>query len=246
MNKLLFFLITIFLYLALYTAAADAQTMSNSQYIIQMGNFNMSAGRPSGSGYALLNTLGQTGPGLFSGSGYKVKSGFEYILSYIPFRFSMNIIFIDFGQIIPGTPVLRSNTLTVSNGSAGGYTVTVSQNRNLTSDSYGTQIPATTCDSGSCDPNTAALWNSPLTYGFGYRCDNLSGTPCTDTNFLTTNYYKPFIASPSAVAVMSGTTPGAKVGRNFKVQITYKVNVSALQRAGLYTNLINYIAAPTF
>ena len=39
MNKLLFFLVIIFLYLALYTAA-NAQTMSNSKYIIQMGNFN--------------------------------------------------------------------------------------------------------------------------------------------------------------------------------------------------------------
>ena len=201
----------------------------------------MSAGRPTGSGYALLNTVGQTGPGLYSGTNYKVKAGFEYILSTIPFRFTISNIFIDFGIISPTIPVLRTNTLTVSNGSAYGYQVTVSQNRNLTSDAYGTQIPATACDGPSCTPTTAALWMSTLTYGFGYRCDNISGTDC-DNQFSTANYYKPFIASPSAVVIMSSM----QVGRNRIGQVTYKVNVSGLQRAGLYTNLVNYIATPTF
>jgi hypothetical protein len=80
-----------------------------------------------------------------------------------------------------------------------------------------------------------------LTYGFGYRCDNQSGTDC-DTQFSDSTFYKPFAASPSAVAVMSGIT----VGRNKVSQITYKLNISGAQPAGLYTNVINYIATPTF
>jgi len=240
MNKLLFLAVIAFFCLGFYAMSANAQTMSNSNYIIQMGNLNMTAGKPTGSGYKLLNTVGQLSPGLYAGTNYKVRAGFEYILSRIPFRFKINNIYIDFGIINPTFPVLRNNILTVSNGSAFGYQVNVSQSRNMTADAYGTQIPATTCDGGTCTPSTAALWTSALTYGFGYRCDNLYRTDC-DSQFLTPNYYKPFISSPSAVIVMTGSQVGTR-----SATITYKVNVSVVQPAGLYTNVINYIATPTY
>ena len=78
-------------------------------------------------------------------------------------------------------------------------------------------------------------------YGFGYRCDNATGTDC-DSQFATTTFYKPFIASPSATVVMSSLN----VGSNRRSDITYKVNVPNTQAAGLYTNILNYIATPTF
>jgi hypothetical protein len=223
--------------------SANAQTMSNNDYIIQMGNLNSIAGKPTGSGYKLLYTAGQTGPGLYSGTNYKVRAGFEYILSIIPFRFKVESIFIDFGTVSPTIPVLRTSKLTVSNGSAFGYQVTASQNHNLRSDASGDEIPATACDGPSCAPDTAAPWSSALTYGFGYRCDNVSGTDC-DSQFLTsTDYYKPFISSPlEPVIVMSSPN----VGRSKIAQITYKLNISGGQAAGLYKNVINYIATPTF
>jgi hypothetical protein len=227
----------------LSAGSASAQTMSNSDYIIQMGNLNSISGKPTGSGFKLSYTSGQTGPGLYSGTNYKVRAGFQYISSIIPFRFSITNNFIDFGTIDPTTPVLRTSLLTVSNGSAFGYQVTASDNHNLRSNGSGNEIPPTACgDSGpTCDPNTAGPWTSTLTYGFGYRCDNEAGTDC-DTQFTDPTFYKPFAASPSAVIVMSGAT----VGRNKQTQITYKVNIPGNQPAGLYTNVINYIATPTF
>lgn len=221
------------------TKDVDAQTMSNANYILQMGNLNSFSGRGSGPNYALTFTGGQTGAGLFSGPNYKVKLGFQYIYPLV-FRFSISSILIDFGIISPTFPVTRSHQLTVTNHSAYGYQVTVSQNHNLRVDSSGKEIPPTTCDAGSCTPTTAAIWTNSLTYGFGYRCDNVSGTDCP-TDF-TTDYYRPFIASPSAVVVMSSTN----VGTNRKTNVTYKVNVSGSQVAGLYKNIINYIATPTF
>jgi hypothetical protein len=217
--------------------------MSNNSYIIQMGNLNSISGKPAGSGFKLSYTSGQTGPGLYSGTNYKVRAGFQYISSIIPFRFSITNNFIDFGIISPTSPVLRTSLLTISNGSAFGYQVTASDNHNLRVNSSGAEIPPTACgDSGpSCTPTTAGPWTSTLTYGFGYRCDNNAGTDC-DAQFLNPTYYKPFNASPSAVAVMGGAT----VGRNKVTQITYKLNISGAQPAGLYTNIINYIATPTF
>jgi hypothetical protein len=222
--------------------AAHAQTMSNGNYIIQMGNLNMSAGRPTGSGYKLLTTLGQTGPGLYSGTNYKVRAGFEYILSKIPFRFSISSIFVDFGSVSPGNPVYRTNQLTISNGSAFGYQVMTSQNHNLRNDAYGVDIGPTACDSGfTCDTGSANQWQTPIAFGFGYNCTNVFGTDCA-LDFTNSSYYRPFISSPSAVMVMHSSS----VGRNRQAKITYQLNVSNVQAAGQYHNVINYIATPTF
>lgn len=241
MAKALFLIILPFIYLTLYLGSSYAQTMSNSTYILQMGNLNSISGRATDSSYNLTFTSGQTPNNLFTGANYKVRAGFQYINSIIPFSFALSSVFIDFGVISPTSPVTRTNTLTVSFGSAHGYQVTVSQNRNLRADASGWEIPPTTCDSGTCTTTTAAAWTSSLVYGFGYRCDNVTGTDC-NTDFATSTFYKQFIASPSAVSVMSSSN----VGRNRRGQITYKVNVSGTQPAGLYTNIINYIATPTF
>ncbi len=240
------FLICLFAYLLICLfslSGVTAQTMSNSNFIIRMGNFNTAAGHPSGGGFSLNLTVGQTSPGLYIGNNFKVRSGFQYISSIIPFTFSISQTNIDFGPITATNPVTRTNTLTVSNGSAYGYSVTVSQNHNLRVNGTGQEIQPTSCgDSGpNCTTTTAGPWTSTLTYGFGYRCDNLNGSDC-DSQFSNSAYYRQFISSPSAVMVMSSLN----VGRNRQSQITYKVNVSAVQAAGLYTNVINYIATPSF
>lgn len=229
-----------FVYLGLYIGSSDAQTMTNSTYILQMGNLNSGTG-PTGPNHKVNFTTGQTGANLFSGTNYTVRTGFQYIYSIIPFRFSVSNTFIDFGAVSPTNAVLRTSQLTISNGSANGYQVTASQNYNLRVNQTGQEIPATTCDTGTCTPTTSDIWTNSLVYGFGYRCDNITGTDCA-SGFSTSTSFKSFISSPSAVAVMTGPN----VGRNKVVQITYKLNISTSQAAGLYTNIINYIATPTY
>lgn len=244
--KLKMMIVLLFMFYVLgFTIAptALAQTMSNNDFIIKMGNLNSISGKPTGSGFKLSYTSGQTAPGLYTGTNFKVRAGFQYISSIIPFRFSITNNFIDFGIMSPTVPILRTSLLTISNGSAFGYQVTASDNHNLRENRTGVEIPPAACgDSGpSCTTTVAGPWTNSLTYGFGYRCDNNTGTDC-DTQFANTTYYKSFAASPSAVVVMSGPT----VGRNKATQITYKLNISGTQTAGLYTNVINYIATPTF
>lgn len=237
-------LIGLFAYLLiclLSLSGVAAQTMSNANYIIQMGNFNTAAGHPSGGGFSLNLTVGQTAPGLYVGNNFKIRSGFQYINSIIPFSFSISNTFIDFGTLSPTTPVTRTNTLTVSNGSAFGYQVSASENHPLLVPSSGQIIPDTTCDSGTCTQTNPGAWVSTLTYGFGYSCTNLSGSDCA-AGFSNGADFAPFAASPSAVTVMSSLN----VGRNRQSQITYKLNISGAQAAGTYTNVINYIATPSF
>lgn len=221
---------------------AWAQTMTNSQYIIKMGNLNMTAGVDSNSQYKLNETSGQTAPGLYSGTNYIVKAGFQYIKpSKIAFSFTISQNLIDFGTPTPTNPVTRTTDLTVSSNSSG-FNVTASENQPLKSSNI--IIPDTTCDNGDCKPNKASQWAGVLTYGFGYRCDDLQGVNCA-TDFSAANAssnYKPFPLSPTTQTIMSS----AKGGISQKSRITYKVNISSAQPVGTYKNVVTYIANPGF
>lgn len=230
------------------TVKANALTMTNGFYIVQMGNLNSIAGNVSGTNNKLSITSGETGSGLYSLSGvnYKVRAGFQYIHSLISFSFSIQNPTVNFGILTATIPVNRTSNLVVSNGSAYGYVVTASESNALKDTTSGSTIPDTTCDSGLCTPTSAGPWTlntdgSSTTYGFGYNCTNISGTECP-TDFTAATYFRPFAASPSAATVMSSSN----VGRNQTVQITYRVNTSPTQASGLYTNTITYIATPTF
>lgn len=219
-------------------------TMSNDNYILKMGNFNESAGKGTNSQFKVTSTTGQTGPGLYSGANYTVRAGFQYIYSIIPFRFTITGNVVNFGILSASNPVTRTSTLTINNQSAGGYTVKAYENHQLLLPGAGQVIPDTTCDSGTCTDTTASPWTSSLTYGFGYRCDIVDATNYCPSDFSTSTNYKQFAdlsKSENAVTLMSGQS-----ARSQRAQITYKANISATQPAGLYTNVITYIATPTY
>ena len=221
-----------------------AFTMSNANFKIDFGNLNMGAGKPSGSGKSVSFTTGQIAPGLYSGTNFKVRAGFQYVYSIIPFRFSISTTDISFGEVEPTNPVTRTNNLKISNGSANGYIVSAFENHQLLVPGSGAQIPDTTCDNGLCTETTASGWVNTLTYGFGYRCDNVTGGDCS-LDFSSPNDYKQFANSSlneNPQPVMLGTN----VGRTKEAQITYKVNISGTQPGGSYSNTVTYIATPTF
>lgn len=222
---------------------AGAFNMTNGIYRIQAGTFNAFSGKASGGGKNITFTSGQFAVGLYSGPNYKVRAGFQYIYSVIPFSFAISSTSINFNALNAGEPITRTNTLIVSNGSAFGYQVTASENHELMVLSTNQIIPDTTCDTGSCTQTTSAAWISPLTYGFGYRCDNISATDCA-SGFTDSTYYKQFADSSKGEIPVSVMT-SSNVGKNKQSQITYKVNISPIQLAGLYQNVIMYIATPT-
>ncbi len=240
MKKALLFCLSLLL---LIPPVAFSENLKNTNYIIQMGNLNSFAGESDGSGYSLNITGGQTGAGLYSGTNYTVRSGFQYISSIIPFSFSISQLIIDFGALSPTNPVSRTNILTIDNQSAGGYSVKAYQNHHLLDPATGAVIPDTTCDGGTCNETTSAAWANTLTYGFGYRCDPVTTNYCA-SGFASSGYYKQFAdkeSNETEQTVMLG-----QAGRDQQAEITYKVNISSSQPAGLYTNVITYIATPTY
>lgn len=229
----------------IFVPSTQAQSeMKNDSYRIQLGSFNVSSGKPTNANYKIGFTVGNTAAGLDVGANYKVKSGFQYIHPIDQFVFSLSSLFIDFGVINPGEPITRTNTLTVTNRTAHGYQVTALENSEMKLKNSDIVIPDTTCDSGSCSETSAATWSNPLTFGFGYRCDDLSGSDC-DSGFSTSSYFKQFSNASkgeSPAVVMSGADSGV----DKQVQITYKVNISNTQPAGEYLNTITYIATPFY
>lgn len=234
-------MISFVLFALSFPMSTNALKMSNSQYIIQ-SEINSFGGKATGTSSKITFSGGQNASGLYSGTNYKVRAGFQYMHSIIPFTFSISTTEINFGTIVAGEPVTRDNTLTVSNGSASGYQVTVQEDHPLRNPSN-IDIPDTSCDAGNCSHTTSSLWTSPLAYGFGYKCDNVSGSDCS-AGFTTANFYKQFPSSEAGEAaqvVMSDT----KAGRKQQAKITYKVNIPANQAQGTYQNIIKYIATPS-
>lgn len=243
-NKLktsIFAILLIPLISCLFPEFAKAQaSIESDNYRIQMPNFNSGAGIPSSNSYKLGTTIGQTSPGLYTSTGYLIRSGFQYIHSIIPFSFSMSNYLINFGTLIPQTPSTLTSILTVSSGGAGAYSVRVREEDALKTTS-GDSIPDTACDSGTCTNSTAGVWTSNSIYGFGY---NMSGND-VPADFINSTYYRRFAnqaLSETDKIIMSSNI----VGRSRTATITYKINVSPIQAAGNYQNKILFTALPSF
>ena len=228
--------------IALLTGTVRAQSVIKSpNYVIQMPNLNSGAGIPISNNYNLSTTIGQTAQGLATSSGYLVKSGFQYIYSIIPFSFTISKVSINLGHLIPQTPVTtESETLTVSSGGAGGYQVKASENHPLKVSSTSSTIPDTTCDAG-CSEAAAGVWNSNSKYGFGFNMygDDIPG------DFSGPTLYRQFadrsISESPQIIMLS-----IYAGRGRQSTITYKVNISGAQPAGIYNNTIMYTAIPSY
>lgn len=219
-----------------------AENMSNDNYILEMGSFNTSSGKAKSTKYTVATTVGETGPGLYTGKNFKVKAGFEYIYPITaPFSFALSENIIDFGILSATNPVTRTAVLSVSNAN-GTYKVIGYENHPLVA-ANGGRINDTTCDNGACTEIVPAVWTNTLTYGFGFRCDNVQGTDC-DPSFKSDDDYKQFAdisKKDTPQAIMSGTS-----SKKSESKITYKVNIAGTQRPGTYANTITYIAIPSF
>lgn len=215
--------------------------MESDSYKLRFTNLNMTSGSKESDNFKILDTLGQTGAGQYSSSGYYVKAGFPYIKTIIDFSFTISDLSIDFGSLTPSTFSSLTNTLTVSAGGAGGYSVTAIQNHPLKLQASSTTIPDTLCDTGSCDQTNADLWTNTANFGFGF---NMTGDDIA-SDFEDSTYFRQFadlVSAESPQTIMSSDT----VGSNRTATVTYQINVSATQSAGDYSNQITYAAIPTY
>ena len=226
-------------YLSPKTVIAD--NLSSPSFDIQMGTINITGGSKSSASYTLNDTVGQTAQGEFNSSGFTVKAGFQYVYDSTPFTFTISDIDLEYGTLVPGTPSVLTNILTITTGSAYGYTIKAIEDHSLKLTTGSDTIPDTSCDLASpCTVSDATPWTDNTRYGFGY---NVNGTDA-DPEFVNNTYFRPFpiqgVDQPATVMSKNTQTSTSSA------TVTYKVNISGSQAAGTYQNGIQFIAIPAF
>lgn len=238
-NRPLTIAITVVSSLLVTTIPVIADNLSSPSFEVKMGTINITGGNKSSASYKLSDTVGQTAQGEFNSAGFTIKAGFQYVRDLYPFTFIISNIDLDYGSLVAGTPSTLTNIITITNGSAYGYTVKTIENHPLKHTVNVATIPDTACDVASpCTITDATPWTVNTRYGFGY---NVNGTDA-DPDFVNSTYFRPFPieGTDQPSLVMSKNSPVA----SSSATITYKVNVSGSQQAGTYQNGIQFIAIP--
>lgn len=141
---------------------------------------------------------------------------------------------IPFGTYTGAATKIACQTLSISTNATNGYGVTVEQNQDLTSGANDTMLPF----SGTYAVPT--IWASPTGSGtesyFGFTTDD------TDYSDFQVAKYGSFGASLTPYGIMSGAGP---VADEVNV-ISYQLEITDNQPAGIYTNNLMYIVTATF
>lgn len=238
----LIFIISIYNLISIKTIA-NAQTMSSQNYILK-GDVNTAGGQSSNQNSKLNLTVGQTAQEKTQNTNYKIQQGQQYIRSSDFFVFTVTLSAIDFGVLSPTNPIIRTSTIKVSNPSSKGYSVSISEDHPLQASNSASFIPDTTCDSGVCSESIASAWTSTLSFGFGYRCNNLKGADCA-SDFSNQNFYKQF-ANTSTKETPQVIMQSNSISKGKEAQIVYKLNIAGTQPSGSYSNTISLIASPNY
>ncbi|MDQ5950827.1 MAG: hypothetical protein QG639_103 [Patescibacteria group bacterium] len=222
---------------------AFAERLESDSYVIQFGNFNMTAGEKSSASYNVTDTVGQTGAGPYGEYGvsnYFIGGGFQYIYQIDEFFFQISKVYVDLGELTPGSHNSDSHTLTISTRN-GGYTVYAYEEHPLQHTSGLYSIDDTTCDASNCDETTAGLWQTQTVPGFGF---NMSGDDIP-LDFVNADYYRQF-ANNATAETMQVVMSSPNVTNNNQSTVTYKAGIAGDQAAGRYETAIVYIAVPSY
>lgn len=148
-----------------------------------------------------------------------------------------------FGNLVVGSKASVGQTLAVITNAASGYSVTVIENQDL-SNAAGATIDSFIEGSATTTPTTWAGTTPVLdqlnTYGhLGVSTDDNVGT------FSANKYIG--LSTSTARTIMSHTGPAdGSTAQKGLASVVYSVQVSALQEAGDYSNVLTYVCTPTY
>ncbi|NCN83175.1 MAG: hypothetical protein GW947_04390 [Candidatus Pacebacteria bacterium] len=222
-----------------------AERLESDSYVIQFGNFNVTAGEKSSASYKVTDTVGQTGAGPYGEYGvssYFIGGGFQYIYQIDQFSFSISKLTIDLGELTTGAHNTDDLTLSITTRGAGGYAVYTYETKPLTHQDGSHTVADTICDSGSCTEAAAGLWTNVNVGGFGF---NATGADAA-SDFLTTDHFRQF-ADNSTAETMQSIMSSSDIVEDETVVVTYKAGLStASQAAGRYETATVYVAVPGY
>ncbi len=239
-----FFLVLLTLTSIWRAAPILAERMASDSYVIQFGNFNITAGKKTSTTYRLTDTVGQTfaGPfGAYGSSTYFVGAGFQYIYQIQTFAFSISDVFIDLGTLTAGAHNTDSNVLRITTRGAGGYTVYAYELHPLRLLGGSATIADTTCNTGLCSESDADPWTTQTIAGFGF---NAAGST-VPSDFVDSTYFRQF-ANLDGAETMKAVMTSPNIGSNDSATITYKAGISGTTAAGEYQTAVVYVAVPGY
>lgn len=134
-----------------------------------------------------------------------------------------------------GSPNIAAQRVTVTTNATGGYTTTVQQDQNLTSN-QGDSIGVV---SGT-NPSPAIFGTGVTTGRFGYHTTDSSLCTGTTNRFTSDDTYAALDVTPYEVGCSSSQVV------NEQTDIVYKLVIGTLQEAGDYQNVLTYITTATY
>ncbi|PIY80841.1 MAG: hypothetical protein COY80_00795 [Candidatus Pacebacteria bacterium CG_4_10_14_0_8_um_filter_42_14] len=174
---------------------------------------------------------------------------------------------VPFGELLISAFTHAAQTLTVSTNGADGYSVTATENDQLSRNNVtctGATPTSSDCivdavgDSGTMDYNVINEWSSTNVKGFGYSLDDLNTSGLTPAFEYTTNSgacdgtgdcFRQFADAEAAsppVEVPTGIFSSTDVADNHNLYVCYKAVISTTQAAGNYENYVTYTATANF
>ena len=142
-----------------------------------------------------------------------------------------------FDPLSPTNPLLRNATVVIGGQAASLF---IYETRPLQADTTKT-IPPTSCDNGLCDITNPEVWSNNLTFGFGYRCEDIDSSQCNPI-FSELNSYSNI---PQSISMLSPWIMQHKNATTVQAQMLYKINIPASQPAGMYSSTIRYVLIPS-
>lgn len=232
MEKLLIRLIGITAVFVLGTAVVSAFSASSTNYRLDNGALNSFGGDASSTNYRLTDSGGEPFIGAGSSTNYKFNAGYVASLEH-SISMTLNATTVTIPAVTAGTSQTATTTATVFTDAAG-YTLGIRQDHNLTHTDGSTTISNHT---GSIASPTA--WVEGTTKGFGFT---ITGGTSIEAKWGTNPNYN-YAGFPT-----TATTIHAKPGyqnTNDVNTIQYRLDVTAGQIAGTYTNHVTYNAVVT-
>lgn len=215
--------------------------MSSQNYKLQGGNFNISAGETSSSGYRLSDLVGQTSAQIFTSKGYLIQSGYLNRAASSGFLFSVSPTVINFGSLTPEKETSKVLGITVQSGNFPGFIVYVAQDHPLTTEA-GAEISDTLCDAAEnklCTKDKGNLWTKKSSTGFGFHLEGKT----TPDDFNKKEVFRPF-ADLSKQELAIPIMESENVKASDTAFMTLKIIVSKIQAVGVYQNVLNLTAVP--
>lgn len=163
---------------------------------------------------------------------------------------------VPFGTATTETFYHACHDLTISTNASGGYVITGEENTSLLRtgvDANDKTIDDATGDGGAVTETTEGAWGTSTFNGFGYSCEDSGGAQGDCAITASTNYKQFACLGTDAQCDLSagGETKQTVASNSGPVSnkistIEYKLSVDGIQPTGAYSNIVTYIATPTF